>query len=74
MVYNRAYGVLACVAGRFPLKGNYTTKLKKPLISDQGLFCIAPSAGHSLQATLSKRSQQWRLPRTFPFSNCFRSA
>ena len=26
MVYNRAYGVLACVAGRFPLKGNYTTK------------------------------------------------
>ncbi len=27
MVYNRAYGVLACVAGRFPLKGNYTTKI-----------------------------------------------
>lgn len=27
MVYNRAYGVLACVAGRFPLKGNYTTKV-----------------------------------------------
>lgn len=26
MVYNRAYGVLACVAGRFPIKGNYTTK------------------------------------------------
>ncbi len=31
IVYNLAYGVLADEAGRFPVTGNYTTKIKKPL-------------------------------------------
>lgn len=38
MVYNRAYGVLACVAGRFPLKGNYTTIYSKPNPYRLGFF------------------------------------
>ena len=30
MVYNHAQGIPASTAGRFPLKGNYTTKLINP--------------------------------------------
>ena len=64
-----------CLCGRaVSSKGELHHQTKKALDLWSGAFCIAPSAGHSLQATLSKRSQSWRLPRTFPFSNCFRPA
>ena len=32
MVYNRAQGIPACTAGRFPLKGNYTTTIQRPTL------------------------------------------
>ena len=46
MVYNRAYGVLACVAGRFPLKGNYTTNIQRPTVLSWA-FSFADSARHA---------------------------
>ena len=46
MVYNRAYGVLACVAGRFPLKGNYTTTIQRPTVLGWA-FSFAGSAHHA---------------------------
>lgn len=64
MVYNRAYGVLACVAGRFPLKGNYTTKTafpqparkskKAPGIKVLGLFSwLSPGGAPGVSPTSS---------------------
>ena len=64
MVYNRAYGVLACVAGRFPLKGNYTTKQKPLICKNQGLFQLrAANAGHARKACVAPCSPAVRVLR-----------
>lgn len=41
IVYNLAYGVLADEAGRFPVTGNYTTKIQaKSPVPVTGLFAF----------------------------------
>jgi len=32
MVYSHGHGVLACKAGRFPIRGNYTTTIQRPTV------------------------------------------
>ena len=41
IVFNLAYGVLADEAGRFPVTGNYTTKIQKPILW-MGFFVSDP--------------------------------
>ena len=52
MVYNHAHGVLACAAGRFPLKGNYTTTQGRPAASGGVFFYCACAPGRGATSYL----------------------
>ena len=43
MVYNHAHGIPASTAGRFPLKGNYTTKIQRPTVLSWAFSFVLPA-------------------------------
>ena len=53
IVYNLAYGVLADEAGRFPVTGNYTTKIPKTNRSRLVFFRLCPPVLAGVSGTTS---------------------
>ena len=70
MVYNRAYGVLACVAGRFPLKGNYTTNTQRPTVLSWAFLFVESPRHAGLRAIVRVPAASGSGSKTHPVRPC----